>query len=82
MTKEPCMSHVIRLIVLAVGLISVPGLREHGQAKPAPEEHAGLMVGDKAPRFTLKDQSGRERSLDEFLAKGKVALVFYRSADW
>jgi cytochrome oxidase Cu insertion factor (SCO1/SenC/PrrC family) len=42
----------------------------------------GVKVGEKAPRFTLKDQAGKERSLDEFLAKGKVALVFYRSADW
>ena len=32
--------------------------------------------------FTLKDQEGKARRLDEFLGKGKVALVFYRSADW
>ena len=42
----------------------------------------GIAVGDRAPNFTLKDQEGKERSLDEFLGKGKVALVFYRSADW
>jgi cytochrome oxidase Cu insertion factor (SCO1/SenC/PrrC family) len=41
-----------------------------------------LAVGQEAPAFTLKDQDGAERSLDEFLKKGKVALVFYRSADW
>ena len=52
------------------------------QGKPAPEEQTGLKVGEKAPRFTLKDQEGKERSLDELLKKGKVALVFYRSADW
>ncbi len=52
------------------------------KAKPAPKEPPGLKVGEKAPRFTLKDQEGKERSLDEFLKKGKVALVFYRSADW
>ena len=46
------------------------------------EEQTGLKVGEKAPKFTLKDQEGKERSLDEFLGKGKVALVFYRSADW
>ena len=46
--------------------------------KPSP----GLKVGDKAPTFTLKDQEGRDRSLDDLLKKGKVALVFYRSADW
>ena len=41
-----------------------------------------MKVGEKAPRFTLKDQAGKDRSLDEFLDGGKVALVFYRSADW
>ena len=57
-----------------------PGPR--AKAKPAPEEQTGLKVGEKAPKFTLKDQEGKERSLDELLRKGKVALVFYRSADW
>jgi len=39
-------------------------------------------IGAKAPCFSLKDQNGKERSLDELLKKGKVALVFYRSASW
>ncbi len=50
--------------------------------KPAPEELSGLRVGSVAPKFVLKDQDGKERSLDDLLKKGKVALVFYRSADW
>ena len=53
-----------------------------GTGKAAPEEQTGLKVGEKAPKFTLKDQDGNERSLDELLKKGRVALVFYRSADW
>jgi cytochrome oxidase Cu insertion factor (SCO1/SenC/PrrC family) len=53
-----------------------------GSGKPAPNGKAGLKVGEKAPKFTLKDQEGKERSLDDLLKKGKVALVFYRSADW
>jgi peroxiredoxin len=48
----------------------------------SPQEETGLEVGTRAPKFTLKDQSGEERSLGEFLGKDKVALVFYRSADW
>jgi cytochrome oxidase Cu insertion factor (SCO1/SenC/PrrC family) len=63
-------------------LLAAPGLRSQGTGKPAPDEQTGLEVGAKAPKFTLKDQAGKERSLDEFLGKGKVALVFYRSADW
>ncbi len=53
-----------------------------GQGKPAPEEQTGLKVGTPAPRFSLKDQSGEVRTLDEFLKHEKVALVFYRSAAW
>ena len=63
-------------------LLAAPPVWSQANSKPAPEEQTGLKVGTKTPQFTLKDSSGKERSLDEFLAKGKVALVFYRSADW
>jgi cytochrome oxidase Cu insertion factor (SCO1/SenC/PrrC family) len=69
-------------LVLILSLSSGADLRAQGKGRPAPEEQTGLKVGAKAPKFTLKDQEGREHSLDEFLGKGKVALVFYRSADW
>ena len=36
----------------------------------------------QSPRLQAKDQNGEDRDLDEFLKKGKVALVFYRSASW
>ena len=42
----------------------------------------GVKPGAKAPAFKLKDQSGKEQSLDALLKKGNVALVFYRSANW
>jgi cytochrome oxidase Cu insertion factor (SCO1/SenC/PrrC family) len=42
----------------------------------------GLNVGTKAPAFKLKDQQGKEVSLETLLKKGKVALVFHRSAEW
>lgn len=42
----------------------------------------GLAVGERAPSFTLPDQSGRPVSLESLLANGPVALVFSRSADW
>jgi len=69
-------------LVLAFALLASPFVQAQVKGKPAPEERTGLKVGAKAPKFTLKDQHGTERSLDEFLRKGKVALVFYRSADW
>jgi cytochrome oxidase Cu insertion factor (SCO1/SenC/PrrC family) len=78
------MSSRILLITLLLPLVlfAAPDARAQGKGKPAPEEQTGLAVGEKAPRFTLKDQEGKERSLDELLKKGKIALVFYRSADW
>ena len=41
-----------------------------------------IEVGQKAPAFSLKDQAGETRSLDDLRKKGPVALVFYRSAKW
>ena len=41
----------------------------------------GLVVGDRAPDFTLSDQLGRLVRLAEILAQGPVILVFYRG-DW
>ena len=78
------MLYPIRRAVLAaaVGLLAPSAAWPQQKGKPAAEEQTGLEVGAKAPGFTLKDQAGKERSLDELLKQGKVALVFYRSADW
>ena len=78
------MSSPIQLPALAAAilLLAAPAAWPQGKAKSAPEDQTGLKVGEPAPKFTLKDQEGRERSLDEFLTNGRVALVFYRSADW
>jgi cytochrome oxidase Cu insertion factor (SCO1/SenC/PrrC family) len=69
---------------LAALIFSV-GLCARAQApkgKPAPDEMTGPSIGTKAPAFTLADQDGKDRSLEEFVKHGKVAVVFYRSADW
>ncbi len=49
----------------------------------------GLPVGAKAPDFRLVDQTGTARSLGSLLeqgklaqGQGKLAILFYRSADW
>jgi peroxiredoxin (alkyl hydroperoxide reductase subunit C) len=36
-----------------------------------------LKVGDSAPDFTLRDQSGKEVSLKDFQGKKTVVLAFY-----
>lgn len=68
----------IRFSTVAIAVVIALAGAATGQAPGK----AGLKVDAKAPAFTLKDQNGKERSLDEFLKKGKVALVFYRSASW
>lgn len=63
------------VVVTLIGTVAVA-------ADPAPEAKTGLKVGEKAPEFKLKDQTGTERSLADLLKDGNVALVFFRSADW
>ena len=64
------------------GTQGVKPSKEAATTEPVMEGNTGVAVGQKAPSFQLKDQTGTERSLEEFLKQGKVALVFYRSADW
>jgi hypothetical protein len=42
----------------------------------------GPGVGKKVPDFTLPDQYGKERSLNELMGRQGLLLVFTRSADW
>jgi peroxiredoxin len=48
----------------------------------ATEAMPGLKVGQKAVDFTLQNSTGETVALRDLLTKGKVALVFVRSADW
>ena len=48
----------------------------------ADDELPGLPVGEEAPDFDLKDQTGKSIKLSDMLKEDRVALVFYRSADW
>jgi peroxiredoxin Q/BCP len=40
-----------------------------------------LQAGDRAPEFTLPDETGTERSLSDLLARGPVVLFFYPAAN-
>lgn len=70
-----------RVIWSALGLaLALAG--SAGAADPPPAEKTGIKIGEKAPAFKLKDQTGTERELAALLKSGPVALVFYRSASW
>jgi hypothetical protein len=71
---------IVRAMLAVLSLaLAAPDVAAQGQPKPAPEDQTDLNVGEKAPKFTLKDQQGKERSLDELLKKGKVALASHSS---
>ena len=47
--------------------------------EPGTEKNAGPAVpGEKAPEFTLPDETGRSHSLSEGLERGPLALIFFR----
>ena len=75
---QPCHLALTGLCLLAAALLST----SLGAAEQSSAEEVGLRIGQRAPAFTLKDQTGKEVSLDALLKKGPVALVFFRSADW
>ncbi len=47
----------------------------------AQDKPSGLLVNDKAPNFTAKDQTGKSIELKNELKKNSVVLVFYRG-EW
>lgn len=42
----------------------------------------GLPVGQKAPKFLLRDQFGHEQTLESLKGPRGTVLLFFRSADW
>ena len=64
-------------ILTSILLLTVYTVHARAEEGPSPVD-----VGTKAPAFQLKDQNGKEQSLEGLLTKGNVALVFYRSAGW
>jgi cytochrome oxidase Cu insertion factor (SCO1/SenC/PrrC family) len=78
------MRRLAHLTVMAALLLAAfPGSNSQllGQdKKPASDEQTPplkLKVGDTAPDFTLRDQNGKEFSLQNFRGKKTVVLAFY-----
>ncbi len=60
-----------RTITVAITIVTL-AFAAAGRARAAT-----LNVGDKAPDFTLPDQSGKQVKLSDFLGKKNVVLAFY-----
>lgn len=69
--------HILRCV--AVMVLLAAGSKAFGDPSTHPKE---IVVGERAPAFTLKDQNDREFSLEAMIKKGPVAVVFIRSIDW
>ncbi len=78
MRQHTLLNELLAAVAPAAILAVAIGCARQTLAADAP----GLKIGEKAPAFSLQDQNGEERSLEQLLEKGKVAVVFYRSADW
>ena len=82
------MKRYLSLAGLVLGLALVWAARPSagGPQPPAAQsvdvETLGPKVGEKAPDFTLQDQTGRARPLSSLLGPKGAVLVFFRSADW
>jgi peroxiredoxin len=42
----------------------------------------GPKVGERVPDFSLKDQNGKNWTLQSIMGAKGAMLVFFRSADW
>lgn len=68
-------------LILVLALSCAPGQTAFTQQPLPPAKKARaspVVVGEKAPDFTLEDQHGRRVTFSEAYAKGPVVLVFYR----
>lgn len=74
------MPSVLRHLLALVSVCAAVGLTAADASSPS--ELPGLKVGEKAPDFSLPSAAGPNLALRDLLAKGNVALVFVRSADW
>jgi cytochrome oxidase Cu insertion factor (SCO1/SenC/PrrC family) len=70
--------------VLMALLASMPATPQ-SQSQPRQKidvSKLGPQVGDRVPDFSLKDQNGKDWTLQSIMGPKGAMLVFIRSADW
>jgi hypothetical protein len=65
-----------------VSFLALGNVQEGLSGKQAVSPPIGLEVGHRAPSFTLRDQFGREQSIENLRGTNGTVLLFVRSADW
>lgn len=73
--KETIVLYRTLLVVASMLLASVPSIAAAQDAK-------GPAIGTQIENFSLVDQDGNKRELNEMLKSGPLAIVFFRSAQW
>jgi len=68
-------------ILLLFSFVAFPNAQENSATEGVPAA-IGLPVGQKAPAFAARDQSGREQSNETLKGSKGTVLLFFRSADW
>ena len=70
--------------LLLAALVVVMMVHVHAQSTRARVDVSklGPQVGDRAPDFSLPDQSGKTQTLRSIMGPRGAMLVFLRSADW
>ncbi len=72
-------------IVLAIGVVDMvldDGSEETQPRTPIEVASLGPQIGEQVPDFSLPDQNGTVRTLDDIMGPNGAMLLFHRSADW
>lgn len=67
------MKTAIFTLVLALGLATAFTMKAFADDKHAGHDHGKLSIGGDAPKFTLKDQTGKDVSLADY--SGKIVVL-------
>ncbi len=69
-------------LLSTLALLATLPLHAQGTRRQVDVSTLGPQVGDRVPDFTLRDQTGREQTLQSIMGPRGAMLVFVRSADW
>jgi cytochrome oxidase Cu insertion factor (SCO1/SenC/PrrC family) len=72
-----CFPFTVVLATAGCLLLAGTGFAQGQKATSAQMPVLSLKVGDTAPDFTLRDQTGKEVSLKDFRGNKSVVLAFY-----
>jgi hypothetical protein len=61
-----------------LALCGSPGPALASDGEPSGEVSPRVVTGDQAPPFSLPDQAGRSRSLEEITGDKSLVLIFFR----